>query len=339
MINKQDTIGITGATGLVGAHLCRHLLSQGYKHVIGLRRESSNLALLGPMADKVDWIYGDVRDAETAQELADRCDAIVHTAAVVSFSPKDKKRMFDVNVEGTANLINHAIGSRASRFIHVSSVAALSRILSGQVIDESVDFIESKENSQYALSKYQAELEAWRGQAEGLSVAIVNPSIILGGGFWDSGSMSLVGTLAGGLPYYGTGGTGVVDVRDVVKGIERLLDSDVAGRRFILNGPNVTYRELFDGIAGAIGVEPPSKPLAAWKGELAWRAVKLWSRLSGKTPLITKETVRTSRFTSIYNSSRAQNELGIAFRSLEETMAAIAQTYERGKAYGLFPLD
>lgn len=334
-MDKSRRIVITGATGFVGSYTIRLLLSNGCSNLLCMKRESSRMDLVVDVKDKVTWVNGDILDPVFLYDELKTDDVVIHTAAMVSFAGRDLNQMNRVNIEGTANLVNAALQNRVKQFIHVSSVAALGRVKSGKTMNELTEWVESDENSAYAISKQHAELEVWRGYAEGLQVAILNPSIILGGGYWNEGSTSIIGSVSKGIPFYGIGATGIVDVRDVAKMILTLIEKDINGERYVCSGTNISYKDLFQNIANAIQVKKPTKPLPKLLGEIAWRAEWLKSLFTRRSPMLTKETIRTSRFTSIYDCQKAKKELDFQFTTIDKTIADIASVYSKEQSYGI----
>jgi nucleoside-diphosphate-sugar epimerase len=235
--------------------------------------------------------------------------------------------MMKINGEGTANVVNLAIDAGVRKLVHVSSVAAIGRAKDG-VIDEDCEWQESKNNSRYAVSKYQGEIEAWRGVAEGLDVAIVNPSIILGAGFWDDGSGMLIKNAWKEFPYYTQGINGFTDVKDVVEVMFRLMESDIKGQRFIVSADNWRYLDLFTQMADQLGKKPPHIAVKPWLAEIVWRMEALKSQLTGKKALLTKETARTAQMKVYYNNSKILHALpGFSFTPLQSTIEEICQVF------------
>src|SRR5690606_10678318 len=146
-----------------------------------------------------------------------------------------------------------------------------------------------------SLSKYRAEMEVWRGIAEGLNAVIVNPSIVLGYGDWHSSSSAIFKNVYEQFPWYTNGINGFVDVEDVARAVVLLLEAPVKGERFILNGDNWSYRNLFNAIADAFGKKRPHRKATPFLAGIAWRAAALWGRLSGSPTMLTRETARISQ--------------------------------------------
>ena len=168
-------IFVTGASGLVGSHLIKSLLAKD-KQVVAFYRQTIP-SFEG--AEKVNWILGDILDVVSLTKAMQGVTQVYHCAAIVSFAPKDQEKMLIANQEGTANVVNACLEHKIQKLVYVSSVAALGRIRVGTPIDETMNWTSETSNSEYGKTKYLAEMEVWRGMAEGLNVAIVNPVIIL----------------------------------------------------------------------------------------------------------------------------------------------------------------
>lgn len=320
---------ISGATGLVGSHLIRFLLQKGYRCIRAIKRPSSDLSLVRPFDDQVEWVEGDILDPIFLEDIMEGMSVVYHCAALISFDDKDRKALFRTNVEGTANMVNAALHAQVDHFIYFSSVAALGRSRNGQTLNERSVWEKSPYNTRYGISKFQAEQEVWRGEAEGLKTAILNPSIILGGGSWNSGPARFFPLVANGWRFFPTGNSGFVDVRDVVQASVTLMEEGVSAKRFILNAGHFTYREFFKTIAHYLDVKAPDLAVHPWMNGLAWRLALLFSRLSGKRPLLTRETARQAGRTFFYDNSRSRTELKVAYRPLEVTIRETAELYKR----------
>lgn len=317
---KTKQIFVTGGTGLVGSYLLRYLVQEGYTHIRALHRPGSRFDLLNDITEKIEWVEGDILDALLLEDALEDAHQVYHCAAVVSFDPRDREQMLRVNVEGTSNVVNAALYQGIDKLVHVSSIATLGRSRDGLTLDESNKWVRSRFNTRYAISKFQAEQEVWRGIAEGLRAAIVNPAIILGSGRWDEGSLKLYELAWNAYPFYTKGGTGFVDVRDVARFMIRLMQSDIHNERFILSAENRSYREVVTGIARRLGTQPPAYLLPDWLRAIAWRAEWLAARLTGRRPLITRETASNAARTFYFDNSRSRNALDFSYLPLERTL-------------------
>ncbi len=332
---KQDSlILVTGGTGFLGSYLIRLLVEKGYK-VRALRRASSPMDLVQAVATQVEWVEGDVTDIVELEDAFQGVTHVMHCAAISSFHPRDARRLTLVNVGGTANVVNLALETGVRKLIHVSSIAAFGRAKERTHLDERSKWVQSKGNTRYAVSKYLSEQEVWRAWAEGLPVAIVNPAVILGSGFWNAGSQRFFSQIDQGLKFWPVGRSGFVDVRDVAQFMLLLLESDITGRRFILNAQNVSYRELFGMIARALAVKPPAIKVTPLLAEVAWRVEWLKEKLLGMEPVVTKESARSSVSGFYYDNAQSLSVSGFQYRPLEQTIRETAQQYLEAKKEGL----
>ena len=165
---------------------------------------------------RIDWVEANITDIPALTEAFQGVTHVYHCAAFISFNPKHYRALKKNNVEGTANVVNLCLSQGVQKLCYVSSVATLGDPLPGQPTTEETHWNPEAKNSVYGITKYGAEMEVWRGTQEGLNAVIVNPGVILGEGYWHSGSGVLVKRAAKGVNYYTDGGTGLVDVRDVV---------------------------------------------------------------------------------------------------------------------------
>lgn len=285
----QQKVLVTGGTGLLGAHLINKLHAQGIQPVAIYRSH------IPPVVQhKADWVQCDILDVVGLEEALRGVTQVYHAAGYVSFLPQDKVRMHKINVEGTANVVNACLDAGVQKLVHVSSVAALGRIRPGEFIHERMQWTEETSNSEYGKTKFLGELEVWRGISEGLQAVVVNPVIIIGEhGDWTKGSMNIFRNIKKGFPWYSTGSTGFVDADDVAAAMIALMDSNIVNEKFILSAANHTYQELFNMIADGFGVRRPSRKVTPLLAALVWRVEQVKQWITGKAPLITKETAAT----------------------------------------------
>ncbi len=325
-MQKDTLVLVTGATGFVGSYLIRDLIQKGWS-VRALRRKSSNLELLEGVVDQLEWMEADVTDLGALEDAFEGVTHVFHCAAIVSFHPKDAAKMLKVNVEGTANVVNLCLDFGVKKLVHVSSIAALGRAPNRPHLDENCNWVESKDNSRYALSKYGAEMEVQRGIAEGLSAAIVSPSVIVGAQDWDKGMAGFFKKIDQGLKFCPNGGSGFVDVRDVVRFMELLMESNISGERYILNSINLSHKQFFGMIAEELGVPPPSITVGPFLAEVAWRVEWLKEKILGITPLATKESARASVTNYTYANEKSRAVFGFEYLTMEQTVRDTAAQY------------
>ena len=335
-MNKK--IFVTGGTGLLGSYLLRYLIKKGYTNVWALKRNTSSMSLVKEIEDQITWVEGDILDVPLLEEVMEDTYQVYHCAAIVSFNPKEFKEMMQVNQEGTANVVNMCLYRNVEKLVHVSSIAAIGRREKVINVSESNKWERSEYNSQYAISKYLAEQEAWRGWAEGLNVAIVNPSVIMGSGFWLQGPTRFFKQVWDGLRFYPIGSTGFVDVRDVARFMLTLMESDIVGERFILNGDNLTFRTVFSEIANAIHKPAPNIRVTNIMKSLAWRIEWLRSRLTGKKPMVTRDTANASMRTFLYENAKSLNTFNFTYTPILQTIRETGEQYLEAVEKDLQPM-
>jgi dihydroflavonol-4-reductase len=313
-------IFITGATGLLGSFLAKEFIKTGHK-VKAMKREASSFQLLGEDAQKIIWEEGDLSDITGLEKIIEGVDTIIHSAALVSYLPQDKELLFETNAKGTANLVNAALNKRISKFIHISSIAAIGRSKNERKVTEASVWEDSPVNSNYGKSKYLAELEVWRAFEEGLNGFIVNPSIILGPGDWNSGSSQLFKYVWKNNLFYSEKEMNYIDVRDVTKIVICLHNRNITGERFILNAGTTSYKHFFDMVAEKFGKRKPPYKVTKFIGNIAWRFEYLRYKLTGSKPLITKETAGLSKSDVIYSNEKIKHLLDYSFIPFEETVS------------------
>ncbi|MDL2330918.1 NAD-dependent epimerase/dehydratase family protein [Odoribacter sp. OttesenSCG-928-A06] len=305
---------VTGATGLLGSHLLYFLCKNGYE-VCALRRAGSDINEVKSVFEhypsglnlwtSICWVEGDVLDIVTLEEKVASAQSVYHCAAMVSFSGGDKSNLLNTNLRGTENITSLCL-KYGVRLGYVSSIGALGDARhEKEFIDEETPVIAGSEHSVYSQSKLDSENIVWNAIAKGLNAVIVNPAIILGSGHWHRSSSQLYTTAAKGMPFYTQGIVGYVDVRDVCMLLIRLVnDAAVSGERYILNGGNHSYKELFTQIAQATGKRLPWLSMKPWMTEFAWRLLALIGKMTGKQPAFTKETARSSQHKSYYSTAK-----------------------------------
>ncbi len=318
---------VTGGSGLLGAALITQLLAQQNK-VVAIYNKTALSDFKSPLLTPVRCDILDVVGLEELMQLG--ITQIYHCAGLVSFNPAHKRALFKINIEGTANIVNAALNAGVLKMIHVSSVAALGAIKSGQTVDENMRWTEQANTSIYGESKYLGELEVWRGIGEGLDAVIINPTVILGDGDWHKGSSKIFKSVYDGFPWYSEGINGFVDVRDVATIMIQLMQSTTSAERFIVNAENSSYRQVLNLIANGFNVPAPNKKVTPFLANLVWRLEAVKGRFSNNEPLITKETSLTALTKVFYNATKLQQFLPqFSYRSLQETIQNTCTTLQQ----------
>lgn len=339
-MDKSSNILVTGGTGFLGSYILRYLVKKGYTNLHSLKRENSRTELIEDIQNKIHFHKADILDIPTLENAIQEVDFVIHTAAVVSFKSRDRDLLMKVNIEGTANIVNLCIDNNIKKLIHVSSIAALGRTESGVVKSEKTEWQDGDINSDYSISKYFSEMEVWRGYSEGLPVAIINPSMILGAGFWDVGTGELFKKVNSGLPVYPTGTNGFVDVRDVALMTILLLEKDIIGERFICSAENVKLQSVFTNIAKNLNKKPPAFKLSSSLVSIASFFLDLLNLIPGYSSNLSSQSLKNASFDSIYDNQKSITELGFQYRSIDESISETAelfkQTYQKGINFTVF---
>ncbi len=333
---------VTGGTGLVGAHLLLELVKRG-DQVRALKRKTSNLnhtvkifSWYTPeyksLFDKIHWVEGDILDYFATEDMLYGVDEVYHCAALVSFLSSEKRMMIHNNVQGTANLVNASLFQGVKKFCQVSSIAALGRTSDGTPVTETTSWLPNKKNTGYSVSKFYSEAEVWRGIQEGLNAVIVNPSMILGPGNWESGSPRLFKTVYDGLLFYTRGVTGYVDVADVVRAILFLMKDEnfqkCKNQRFLLSAENLSFKELFSAIADELNKKRPRYYVPDALLGIAWRASALGSLFTGKPPALTRDTLVGSNRKFYFDGTKITKKIsGFRYKSIDQSIREVSEIF------------
>jgi dihydroflavonol-4-reductase len=325
---------VTGGTGFIGSYIIKQLVEKGYA-VRALRRSTSLIPFYipgeifnNPSTGSVEWVEGDVLDVVSLEEAMNGVENVIHCAAIISFFRKDKDAMYKINIEGTANVVNIALEKNVKRFVHISSVAAVGRMAGSSHVNEERKWEENKTSTHYALSKHHSELEVWRGIAEGLNAVILNPSTVLGYGDWNTSSCRIFKTIYNEFAWYPAGVNGFVDIEDVAKAAVLLMESNIIAERFLINGDNWAFRQLFNTIADHFKKKRPNRRATPFIGQMAWRLERVKSFFTGKRPLLTRETAIVSCSKTYFDNQKLLTALpGFSFTPLEESIQNACKKY------------
>jgi len=318
---------VTGATGFVGAELCRELARRGHAVHAFARASSERGVLDGAM---VHWREGDLRDADSVERAVADFRArsggvrpwVVHSGAVISYRTRDRQLQRAVNVEGTRHVVDACRRNDVGRLLHVSSVVAVGVARGGETLDEDAEFNGAPLRCDYTDTKRAAEELALSASGE-LDVVAVNPGAIFGTGARGPNTLKFLRKLGSGMPmpFVPPGALSVVGVEDVVLGIVLALERGARGRRYLLTESAYESLDLFQLAAHELGVRPPRRtaPRGLWAVlELGSRAVDPFAPLEMFTPTAIRMLGANFRF----DSSRARRELGWSPRPFVEVLRA-----------------
>lgn len=330
---------VTGGTGLVGAHLLYELVSSGknvratYRREKTLKRVAHVFSYFSEQHDdlfkRIEWVEADLNDIPKLNIAFEGITHVYHCAAFVSFEPDKYHQLRKINIEGTSNIVNLCISHSVKKLCYVSSIAALGHHENPeQLINEQTAWNPEDDNSVYAITKYGAELEVWRGTQEGIDAVIVNPGIILGAGYWKGGSSgNLFRKIYEGMRYYVNGVVGYVDVFDVVDVMIKLMDSSVKNEGFILVSENLSFKDFQYKVANVLQVNPPKKEAKSWLLNIAWRLDWLNHKLFGKRRALAKQTAKSANSITKYDNSKIKNTLDFKFKPIDQSIEEICELF------------
>jgi len=327
---------VTGATGMLGTHVMLELLSRGQAVRALYRTEESREMVKrifsfyqsGNLYSQIQWTQGDVLDIPSLYEAIQGCDAVYHSAAVVSYHRKDRNQMYTINIEGTANVVNVCIDLQIAQFCQVSSIAAIGRTADGQTLSEKNEWENSSLNTHYGITKYLSEMEVWRGIQEGLNAVIVNPGFIIGPGDPHRSSTNVFSKIKEGLPAYPPGGTGFVSASDVARAMVELMQKKISGQRYIIVSESLSMHEVFNSIGAALGKKHMTRiatPAMLFIGRILEFLKEIFT---GKKALVTKETTRNAQVRFYYENEKIKKELGFEFQSINEAITQAATFFQ-----------
>lgn len=328
---------VTGGTGLLGSHLLFHL-AQREEKIRATYRTQKKLEVLknifsfytddvDEFFNKIEFIKCDITNIPELTACFDNVTKVYHNAALVSFDPNEYHKLRNINIQGTANIVNLCLSNKVDKLCHVSSVAAIGKSYSGGMIDESAEWNKEEDHSVYAITKFGAEMEVWRGTQEGLDAVIVNPGIIIGPGDWRSSSSSLISKIHKGLKYYATGVSGYVDVNDVAEIMIKLTESTIKNERYILVSENLSFKDFAFETATKLNVDLPEKEASKILLNIAWRLDWLRHKLRGKRRRLPKQVARTLRRDRLFSSKKIAQILDFNFKTIDASISWTCQCF------------
>ncbi|PWL40227.1 NAD-dependent epimerase [Flagellimonas aquimarina] len=331
---------VTGGTGLIGSHLLFHLVKNGKKVRASYRNQNSINRVSkifgyyvdnpSDLLEEITWVKADITDITSLHELFQDVEYVYHCAALISFDPNDYNALVKTNIEGTANVVNICLEHNIKKLCYVSSIAAIGSSTKAKEVTEDNEWNDMNV-SVYGLTKHDAELEVWRGSQEGLAVVIVNPGVVIGPGFWKSGSGTFFTYASKVKKSFLPGGTGFVTVSDVTHAMVNLMDSEVEKERFILVNENLSYQQLFQKIAPKLGVKAPTKKVSFLALEFFWRWDWLRNKLLGKRRRLTKNMTKGLYKVEKYSSEKIKKTVSFEFENLESIIDFCCEKFKNQK--------
>lgn len=311
---------VTGATGLLGSEILKQFAQKNIP-LKALYRSEERRSQVGSIQG-VEWIAGDILNNLQLQDAMKGVSCVIHVAALVTFDNKSLDKLNEINVNGTANVVNACLSEGVEKLIHISSVAAIG----SERHDEGISTELSKwdngsPHTAYAQSKYLAELEVWRGYEEGLRGFIINPSMILGQGDWSRSSGEIFKTIHKNSKYYTDGFLNFVDVRDVSEVLVKLWEKDPNHENYIINAGKITVHDFYSLVAKNLNITPPQKKISFPLLASIARVSAVFSFFTGTSPKLSLDTVRMLKRNRYYSANKLKSAVDHTYRPIEETIS------------------
>jgi nucleoside-diphosphate-sugar epimerase len=331
---------VTGGTGLVGSHLIYQLTLEN-NVIRATHRADSDIERVkllfkfyskdfNQLFKKIEWIEADLNNLSQLQDAFKDISFVYHCAACISFDPSRYETLRRVNIRGTANIVNLCIKNKIKKLCHVSSVATLGYNI--KEIDENNYWDGNKHKSAYAISKYGAEMEVWRGVQEGVKSVIINPGVIIGPGFSKSAFGTIIKMVTNKKRFHTCGKTGYVDVRDISNIMIRLMNSKIENERYILVNKNLSYKKVIDMVSSNLGLKNKSTFVSKSKLKIALLFDLVSSKFFNKERRLSKALCKTLTRNFNYSSKKIKKNLNFEFTSILETFEKSCQFYSQEKS-------
>ena len=326
---------VTGATGFLGSHVARQLVSAG-QSVRVLVRPNSNLAALAGL--NVEYFEGDLRDRNSLERAVHGVRRVFHVAADYRLWAPLPEEIYENNVEGTRKLLDSvaALNSSVERVVYTSTVATMAVPRPGALPNENTHATCDEMIGHYKRSKFLAEQVAVEAAAAGVPVVIVNPTAPVGPWDWKPTPTGriILDFLKGKMPAYVDTGLNVAPVEDIAAGHLLAAEKGRVGERYILGGRNMTLKQILDALSAITGRPAPRVRLPHAVALAAGYADQLFSRLAGRQPQIPVEGVKMSRHRMFVESDKAARELGYNPGSVEAALERAVRWYEQHGYWG-----
>jgi dihydroflavonol-4-reductase len=315
---------VTGASGHLGANVVHALLDRGERVRVLVHRSTSAFDHLDHLDHRLERVHGSVCEPDTLGPAFEGARRVYHLAGIISLDGDADGRVHRVNVEGTRNVARACLERGVDRLVHVSSVHAFDMHPRDEVLDETREQVaDSHRHSDYDRSKALGERVVREAIADGLDAVILNPTGIMGP--VDHGPSRLGQLLCDlanrKLPALLDGGFDFVDVRDVASAVCSAGDRGRRGENYIIGNAWYSLRELAALVEDCTGRRAPAFVSPVWAARLGVPFARVASRVRGREPNFTGESLEVLLSNRSISSRKARAELGHAPRPLRETVA------------------
>jgi dihydroflavonol-4-reductase len=319
-------IGVTGASGMVGINVCKEILSNGDELNILIREDVSYLDGLS-----CNKFYGDLSDIDILEKFCDKCDVIIHSAAMISIGFDAYDQVYEVNFVGTKNLLDTSIKKKVKKFIFISTVNAYDKKPIDQNFDEKRELV--RKGNAYDMTKALAQQLVT--STEEIETVSINPTSVLGKNDFKPSRLGKIikGVYSGKLPFLVDGGLDVIDVEDLSKAIYSSISNGRDGESYLISGKFRSFKEIYEVITKyqdkksrifffpRLMVELSLPLLSLFPIGLLKRAAEINGKFFPGLENMTKEAIENIiNFPKHIDNSKAKKDLGLKISPLEKTI-------------------
>ncbi len=310
---------VTGAAGFIGSNVVRVLLEEGVE-VRGMILPGENQRNLAGL--EIEKVEGDVLDPSSLDRALKGCDTLFHLAAIYQIWLKDRSRFYQVNLQGSRNMLWAARRAGVEKVVYTSSIAAIGIKPGKALSDEQTEFNQYDLANDYILTKYLSQEEALTFAREGLPLVVVNPAFPFGEGDvvpTPTGKM-IVETANRATPVFFKGGMNIVDVKDVARGHVLAARKGEVGEKYILGNENFSIKRFFRLVAKLAGVKPPSLYMPVGMARAIGYLMERSAKKKGRAPLVTAKEVPYAAQYLFFDVTKAREKLGLVSTPIEESL-------------------
>ncbi len=311
---------VTGATGFLGSALARELLKDGRTLKL-LARKNTDMRNIDDLDCEV--AHGDLRDRKSLKSALAGCSTLYHTAAYYSLWSRDKKLIYDINVQGTRNILESALEMGVEKVVYTSTVGCIGLSMDGRPANEDQPMNTATLCNDYKVSKYQAEQVAHELFGRGLSIVIVNPSTPVGPRDikpTPTGKI-ILDFINRRMPAYIDTGLNLIDVADCARGHILAEEKGRPGERYILGNKNMSLKEIFTALETLTGLKAPSIKMPYWAAYSAGLACEWMSDfITRQPPAVPLAGVKMAKYFMYFDASKAVRELGLPQNPVENAL-------------------
>jgi dihydroflavonol-4-reductase len=322
---------VTGATGFLGSAIARELLKDGRKIKLLARKDSD---LSNTTGLEAEIVHGDIRDRESLKSAMTGCSSLYHVAAYYSLWDRDKKLIYDINVEGTRNILEVALQLGLERVVYTSTVGCIGLRTDGTPASEDQPMDPATLSNDYKLSKFHAENIALEMADKGLPLVIVNPSTPVGPRDikpTPTGKIVL-DFLNGKMPAYIDTGLNLIDVADCARGHILAEEKGKPGERYILGNKNMSLKEILLALEKITGIKAPVIKMPYWVAYAAGMTCEIISNwVTQKPPAVPLAGVKMAKYFMYFDSSKAIRELGLPQSPVENALSQSVQWFQQNR--------